>query len=385
MMKSDSLHFEDSPDVTRGSFKIALIRKNYTLYGGAENYLNLVADRLLAQGHEVHIFSANHTDKSSFQTHRVKAVKKPSLLSNISFALNARALLKKHFFDCILSFERTLYQDFYRAGDGCHREWLNRRRIIEPFLKKISFNLNPHHLMLLYLEKQCFLGSKAIIANSTMVKKDIIKHYAVPAEKIHLIYNGVDLQRFRPIGKEQKNLIKNSLDIKNNKVVLFVGADFKRKGLFTLLKAFSLLDIKDLKLIVAGKPAETRHLSMAKKLGIDRNVIFMGAVKEIERLYSIADVFVLPTVYDPFSNATLEAMASGIPAITTSCNGASELIENGVQGFAINNPLDAHAFAEKISIALQQSEQMGKQARIRAEDYSIEKAVNEIIKVISNK
>lgn len=382
-MKSDSLHFEDSPDVKRGSFKIALIRKNYTPYGGAENYLNLVSNRLLAQGHEVHIFSADHQDKSSFQTHRVKAIRKPSLLSNISFALNARALLKKYSFNCILSFERTLYQDIYRAGDGCHREWLNRRRIIEPFLKKLSFNLNPHHLMLLYLEKQCFLGSKAVIANSMMVKKDIIKHYAVPAEKIYIIYNGVDVQRFRPICKEQKDFIRNSLDIKNNKVILFAGADFKRKGLCTLLKAFSLLDMKDLKLIVAGKPAETQYLSMVKKLGIGKNVIFMGAVKEIEKLYSVADVFVLPTVYDPFSNATLEAMASGIPAITTRHNGASELIENGVEGFVVDNPLDAGVFAERISEALNRSEDMGNNARAKAEGFSIEKAINEIIAVIS--
>ena len=237
--------------------------------------------------------------------------------------------------------------------------------------------------MLFYLEKQCFLGSKAVIANSMMVKKDIIKHYAVPAEKIYIIYNGVDVQRFRPVGKEQKDLIRNSLDIKNNKVILFAGADFKRKGLFTLLKAFSLLDMKDLKLIVAGKPAGTQYLSMAKKLGIGRNVIFMGAVKEIERLYSVADVFVLPTVYDPFSNATLEAMASGIPVITTRHNGASELIENGVEGFVVDNPLDAGVFAGKISEVLNRTEDMGKSARAKAESFSIEKAINEIIDVIS--
>jgi UDP-glucose:(heptosyl)LPS alpha-1,3-glucosyltransferase len=164
---------------------------------------------------------------------------------------------------------------------------------------------------------------------------------------------------------------------------LFVGADFKRKGLDTLFKAFSLLDIRDTKLIIAGRPAKTCYVSMAKKLGIDKNVIFRGAEKEIEKLYSVADVFVLPTIYDPFSNATLEAMASGLPVITTAYNGASELIEDGIEGFVINNPLDADALAQKISTTLQQAEDMGKKARLRAEGHSVKKAVDKIIKVIS--
>ncbi len=368
------------------TLKIALIRKNYSPYGGAENYLNLVSNGLQARGHEVHIFSADRWSEKSYCIHRVRTIKKPSFLSNMLFALNLKNELKKNHFDCILSFERIFFQDIHRAGDGCHREWLNKRKTIEPFLKKLSFILNPHHLTLLYLEKQCFLGSKAIIANSKMVKKDIIKHYFIPEEKIHVIYNGIDLQRFHPMAKEQKTAIKNSFDIfgiKGNKVILFVGADFKRKGLTTLLKAFSLLDIKDVKLIIAGRPAKTQYLSMTKKLGIDKNVIFWGTEQEIEKLYSIADVFVLSTIYDPFSNATLEAMASGLPVVTTSYNGASELVENGVQGFVIDNPLDTRAFAEKISTALLQTEDMGKKARIKAESYSIEKAVDKIIKVIS--
>lgn len=299
------------------------------------------------------------------------------------FTLNLKNELKKNHFDCTLSFERAFFQDIYRAGDGCHREWLSKRETIEPFLKRLSFTLNPHHLTLLYLEKQCFLNSKTIIANSKMVKKDIMRHYPIPEEKIHVIYNGVDLQRFHPIGKEQKTAIKNSLGIRKNKVILFVGADFKRKGLTTLLKAFPLLDIKNVRLIIAGKLVKRLNLSMTKKLGINKNVIFWGAEQEIEKLYSIADVFVLPTIYDPFSNATLEAMASGLPVITTSYNGVSELIENGVQGFVIDNPLNTLVFAEKISTALLHAEDMGEKARIKAERYSIEKAVVKIIKVIS--
>lgn len=364
--------------------RIAFIRKNYRPYGGAENYLSLVSDGLRSQGHEVHIFSASDWQESPFQIHKVNAIKKPSFLSNMFFALNVKNELKKDSFDCILSFERTFFQDVYRAGDGCHREWLNRRKIAETFLKRLSFALNPHHLTLLYLEKRCFSGSKTIIANSMMVKNDIIKHYPAAQKKIRVIYNGVDLEKFHPAGKDRKTAIRNSFGLKEHKVILFVGADFKRKGTITLLKAFSLLDIKDAKLIIAGRPAKKCHISMAKKLGIDKNVIFHGAEKEIQKLYSIADVFVLPTIYDPFSNATLEAMASGLPVITTAYNGASELIKNGLEGFVIDNPLNADMFAQKISVTLQQAENMGKKARLRAESFPVKNAIDEIMKVISD-
>lgn len=378
--------------------KIALIRKNYTPYGGAENYLNLVSNRLLAQGYKIHIFSANIWQEHISYVHHIKTVKKPSFLSNMLFVLNVQRALKKEYFDCILSFERIPFQDIYpvrkktlnnfsnavyRAGDGCHREWLDRRRIIEPFFKKLSFSINPHHRTLLYLEKQCFLNSKKIIANSMMVKNDIIRHHNISGDKIHVIYNGVDLHRFKPVTAEQKNIEKKSLGIKENKAILFVGADFKRKGLDTLLKTVSLLDMDDIRLIVAGKNETPQYLRMMKKLGIDKKVTFRGPEREIERLYGISDVFVLPTLYDPFSNATLEAMASGVPVITTRHNGASELIENGIEGFVVDNPLDAVVFAGKISKALNQSEEMGKNARAKAEGFPIEKAVNEIIKTIT--
>jgi UDP-glucose:(heptosyl)LPS alpha-1,3-glucosyltransferase len=372
--------------------RIALIRKNYSPYGGAENYLKLVAKGLKTKGHDVHIFSASNWPEESGYVHRVRTIKKPSFLSNMLFALNVRDALRMEYFDCVFSFERIPFYPVgdsvpnrvYRAGDGCHREWLDKRKVMEPFLKKLSFTVNPHHLVLLYLEKKCFSGSKFIIANSIMVKRDIAKHYLIPDEKIKVIYNGVDLQRFQPVKKEKKTALKNFFRIQEDKVILFVGADLERKGLSTLLKAVSLLGMRERKVVVVGKKETAQYLLMAQKLGIDEDVIFWGTEQEIEKLYSIADVFVLPTIYDPFSNATLEAMASGLPVITTLYNGASELIENGVQGFVIDAPLDTSAFAEKISTALQQAEDMGKKARIKAEKYSIEKAVERNIEVILN-
>lgn len=363
--------------------KIALIRKNYTPYGGAENYLKQVAAGLSGKGHDIHILSAGDWADAAFHVHKIKTASSPSILSNIIFSINIKNFLKKDGFDSVVSFERTGCGDIYRAGDGCHKEWLNKRRECEPFYKKISFAFNPHHRLLLYLEKKTFENSKIIIANSKMVNNDIQRNYHTPAEKIHIIYNGVDLQRFHSADDDKKAAVKYSMGLQGMKVVLFVGADLDRKGLPVLLKAFSVMKDKDIKLLVAGKKAKSRHILLAKRLGIKEDVIFWGPEKDITKLYAAADIFVLPTIYDPFSNATIEAMASGLPVITTSNNGAAELIDNGVEGYVINDPADYELIAEKISSALSQNEEMGKKAREKAARYPIKDAVDKIVALIS--
>ena len=363
--------------------KIALIRKNYTPFGGAENYLIQVAKELAKMRHDIHILSAGQWEEAGFRLHKIKTISKPSLLSNLSFSMALDDVLSKESFDCILNFERTGHHSIYRAGDGCHREWLNIRKRHEPFCKAMSFFLNPHHRALLYLEKKTFENSKIIIANSNMVKNDIIRNYSTPSKKIHVIYNGVDIEKFQPADDEKKAAVKYSMGLQRMKVVLFVGADLDRKGLPVLLKAFSVMKDKGVKLLVAGKKAKCRHISSAKRLGIQKDVVFWGPEKDIAKLYTAADIFVLPTIYDPFSNATIEAMASGLPVITTSSNGASELIDNGVEGYVINNPADHKLIAEKISSALSQNQEMGKKAREKAARYPIKDAVDKIVALIS--
>jgi UDP-glucose:(heptosyl)LPS alpha-1,3-glucosyltransferase len=199
-----------------------------------------------------------------------------------------------------------------------------------------------------------------------------------------VIYNGVDTVRFKPAGNEQKKALKSSYQIKEDNVVLFIGADFKRKGVSFLLKSFSLLDVNSARLIIAGRPASTKYISMAKALGIDKKVTFWGTENDVGNLYAVSDIFVLPTIYDPFSNATLEAMASGLPVITTQHNGASEIIADGVHGFIVD-PQDTKLLAKRITSALANYEKMGTRARAKAEEYPIDNAVNSIVELISGK
>ena len=339
--------------------KIALIRKCYTDFGGAERYTAALAEHLLKSGHEVHVFAnewkigKKETASSLIVFHRVPMLKGLSVLEALSFAINSRRMLKREWFDIIHSFERTIYQDIYRAGDGCHREWLKQRTKIDPWYKLISNRLNPLHLSLLWIEKKIFEHGnyKIIIANSKRGKDEIIEHYGVPSKKIKVIYNAVDTNRFNLNNPAEIRMkVRNSLGISaRDRVLLFVGSGFKRKGLAATIKSLAKLK-SGIKLIVIGKDRVGPYRSIVKRMGIEKHVNFVGPVTDVERYYCAADLFIFPTIYEPFSNVCLEAMASGLPVITSRINGASEVLEEGKNGYIIENPIDPVEIGKKIQM-----------------------------------
>ncbi len=310
-----------------------------------------------------------------------------SFLSALTFNINTGVRVKgqgTRFYDCVISFERTTCQDIYRAGDGCHAEWLAIRSETEPFYKHLSFKINPLHIYLLSLEKRLFRNTPLIIANSRMVKEQIIKHYAVPEEKIKIIYNGVDLARFSPQNKDNRrcDIRKNLAITEDTKVLLFVGSGFERKGLKPLIESVAFMKNKDIKALIIGKGDNKKYRDMAKAYRVSDKIIFLGIQKNIEDFYAASDLFILPTRYDPFSNATLEAMASGLPAITTKNNGAAELIENDKEGFVMERIDDTEELAGKIIKSLDRTVMMSEYARKKAMAFPIEHAAAEFADII---
>jgi len=365
--------------------KLFFIKKRFSLHGGAENYMKTLVNQL-KRDYEITILSTHWEPADGIYFNHIPSSQFTSFLSLATFNRNVCKAVKNNTPDCTISFERTLCQDIYRAGEGCHAEWLAIRSKLEPFYKKISFKINPLHLWLLNMERRLFSDTPCIIANSNMVKANIIKHYAVQAEKIHLLHNGINLDRFTPDNKVKwRKHVRNNLALRQDaNLVLFVGSGFRRKGLQVLLEAVPLIKDKEIQVLVIGKGPVHKFKALAVRCGIADRIIFMGPQKEIEKYYSAADLFVLPTLYDPFSNATLEAMASGIPVITTRNNGAAELIENGKEGFVVNDMFDAQELATHMTAALSGADHMGEDARRKAGEFSIEKTAGAFAEIIDN-
>jgi len=368
--------------------RLAFVKKRFSLHGGAEQYLRTLLGELKKDGHELHVFANRWADDAGFTFHKVGILPLSSFLSVISFSKNSAHMLRHRQFDCIISFERTEYQDIYRAGDGCHRAWLAIRRDAESLYKRLSFGINPMHRYTLALEKKIFAETPLIVVNSVMVKRQIERYYGTPESKIIVAYNGVDLKLFsRHNRAKQRAGVRNTLGIGEiDKVILFVGSGFRRKGLETLICALpevkQALQGERLVTLVVGKGASDEYWQRAKRLDVQENVSFLGPQAGIERFYAAADLFVLPTLYDPFSNACLEAMASGLPVVTTRNNGAAEIIEEGMEGFVTDSVTDPSELARKIVLALTDAENMGMRARSKAEQLSIDRAAGELIDVI---
>jgi UDP-glucose:(heptosyl)LPS alpha-1,3-glucosyltransferase len=364
--------------------KIAVIRKKYIFHGGAESFSQKLVTRLADAGHEVHIYAITWEgapQSGNIYSHRVPAITFNSTLRDLSFALSACRLLKKEKFDIVQSHDKTLCQDIYRAGDGCHIEWLRQRWKRTGLRGKLSIAFNPYHRMILLIERMIFNGHRfrKVIAISELVKRNILEHYHVDEKDIEVVYNGVDLDRFSPLNRDicRKEIRKRYSIPDDGFLVLFVGSGFERKGVRFLLKAAELV-ASPLTVLIAGKGPERKYRHLVKR----QNVIFCGPQKEIHKYYSASDIFVFPAIYEPFGNVHLEALASGLPVITTSLSGAAEIIRDGVHGFVITLPEDCAAIAEKIRFLMdnpKKKETMGTNARKLAEEFSFERYTERIL------
>jgi len=269
--------------------KIALIRKEYTLtWGGAESYVVHLSRLLAGRGHEVHVF-ANSWDlpaEPRITFHKVPVISWYSPLKNLSFALNVRWLLKGAQFDIVHGFSQVFRQDVYRAGDGLHRFNLEVRS--SSGLTRTLTRFNPRHFIILSIEKQIFKPDHYgyIIANSGLCKQQILRYYNVPEDRVEVIYNGVDVNRFNPgVRSRYRAAVRTKLSLSDDtRVMLFVSRNYKRKGLEQLIRSVSLIkkNRDRIKLVVVGRETSRPYRRLAAGLGVADRVIFIDETPAVE-------------------------------------------------------------------------------------------------------
>ncbi len=357
--------------------KIALIRANVHRRGGVERYVLSLANDLSRRGHEVHVFARNWEDLlPTVICHPVPRIGGLSSLKVLSFAWGVRRALRGESFDIVHGFDRTLVQDIYRAGEGCHRQWL---RVSGQYLGPLRGwlrRLNPLHFLHLFIERRIFGGCRKIVAISRRGQEEILNLYKVPPEDVILIYNGVDGQEFSPPqGEDEKASLRRSLGISpHDLVLLFVGTGFFRKGFSALLAALRALQRErpEIKLLVAGRGGRGYN-GTVRRLGLKGAVLFLGDTVRTADLYRAADLFVLPTLYEPFGTACLEALASGLPVIVSAMSGASEILTDSVDGLILEDPNDPEAIAAKVQLLFDPEvrRKMGTAARRLSENFSV--------------
>jgi len=321
--------------------------------GGAERYLVDLCTRMVDEGFEVHVYTRHwDEDDPRIHFHNVRTIPFPKSLQLFSFAMRATKEMKHGNYDITLGVGNTLKADILQPHGGVHWAWFWRslRLYDNPFLWTIKFLgrvLSPRQWVSGWIEDSPYRSKNLykIIAISDMVKKDIIRWYGVSEDLITVIYNGVDIERFHPRNRQYREEIRKRYGIGEELIILFVSNNFRMKGLGYLIKALAKIKKEDhppFKLLILGKDRQNPYLRLAKKIGLSGEVIFVGSTNEPEKYYGAADLLVHPTFYDACSLTVLEALASGLPVITSSSNGASGILRQREDGWLIQKPTDVN-------------------------------------------
>lgn len=371
--------------------KIALVIHNYSeTKGGVERYTANLARGLVQAGHEVHVFCHNlETTDEQIRFHMVPTIGFYTPFRVLSFAANSARMLQEEEFDIIHGLGRTYYQDIYRCGSGCHWKYLERTHdSMKTLWGRIIQAINPRNRAIINLEKRTFSPGayKKIICISRCVKDEIQKYYHVPDQDIEIIYNVVDSDTFTPENKVQyRKPLRKELSIdENDLVVLWVGTGFRRKGLKYAIEAIGLLpQHMPIKFLIIGRDNTRPYRHQARKLHIQNRIMFLGARDNVERYYAASDIFLLPTLHEPFGTVCLEAAATGLPVIVSQGAGAAEVFTNAVDAFILDNPRDASLIAQKISFLADPvwRENMGKATRATAVKYSFKHNLEQVLKL----
>ena len=344
---------------------IGLVRRGYSATGGAEAYLLRLASGLRSRGCKVTLYTTAEwpVDRWAFgDLVRLNATQP------LEFARAFQQLRKPG--QLVLSLDRVPGCEVFRAGDGVHGAWLQRRAEFESRWKSWLRIFNPKHSALLALERQVLASVRLVIANSKMVAEEIVRFHNFPESKIRIVPNGIG----EAIPRISRAEARRRLEIPDDAFcALFVGTGWERKGLRFAIEAVETLS-GDTLLLIAGRGNTKRYRSPRAK--------FLGLVKDLPALYGAADVFILPTIYDPFSNACLEAVAAGLPVVTTSANGFSEILTPGVHGDVVQ-PGDITGLAA--ALEFWKSRDPAKTAAdciLLAKDYSIDRNVEATLRVL---
>ncbi len=363
--------------------KIALISRIFDPErGGLERFHVNLADMLVRKGADVTVFAEKWGDPSPLFVNRVMVKSNGNILApnSVRFANAVRKVISPENFDCTIANTPYYPCDIHRAGGGIHKFWYKMRGDAWGGLYKLAA-WQPRNRYALSLEKNVYDPDKVgfQIANSRLVKNQMVRHYSFPENRIAVVYNGIDFDMFDIAWCERnKKRLRQEMNFSDKDfVILFPSNNFKRKGISVLLEAVRRADIGGNAIVLAMGQDRL-------KAGGDAQVRFAGYQKNVLPYYAVSDCLILPTVYEPCSNVVLEAMACGIVSVTSPTNGASEFITHGKNGFVLaswNGVDHLKTIIEQLYSDRNSLKEMGQQAFEAVKEYTLEKNVHHVMQL----
>jgi UDP-glucose:(heptosyl)LPS alpha-1,3-glucosyltransferase len=361
--------------------KIAVVIPKYGLIGGAEAFAYQVTECLAKRENlKIHVFANQwESGKTSITFHKVPIIPFPRFIRPISFAYFAHKRIKTEGYCLIHSHDLIFHMDLLTLHGIPHSTWVKevRRKQLGLFDKSLA-----------WLERKGLTGNcPLVMAVSTLVKEELLKLYEIPESRILVIHPGISVDRFSVLDPERsRRQIRQRYGLSSKDVVvLFVGMNFEIKRLHLVIRGLAELVRKDsrscrVKLLIAGKGNINKYLNLARDLGIANRVTFVGVTHEVEKYYMASDIFVMPSRFDTFGLAVVEAMMAELPVIITQRVGARDLIDSGVQGFVLSKDPSPGDLAEKLAVLMEKENRvkMGKKAQEVALQYTWDRTADQV-------
>jgi UDP-glucose:(heptosyl)LPS alpha-1,3-glucosyltransferase len=351
---------------------VALIMERVeTWRGGAETSTMLFARHLSSMDCRVTILT--NSDAQSLPGIQIVPMGAGGSLRSLrtsQFSRRAAKYVAENPFDVVHAITPCVVADVYQPRGGTLPETLERNRAIRSAsasrgLKRVGQRFNLKYRALENLERNllCREPRPWAIAISQYVADQLVRHYGFPSSRIRVIFNGVDPDLSSSSERaEHRVKLRRQLGLTHDdQIALCVAHNFKLKGVARLIDAMNLLQgstadgtsgqrgRKHLYAVVVGRDNLTPYVRQAQRLGVENRVLFSGPTRRIDAFFHAADFLVHPTYYDPASRVVLEAMAAGLPVITTRFNGAAEKITTGREGFVIDSPADLDGLVQAMA------------------------------------
>ena len=325
--------------------------------GGAETYIGDLARRLARDGHAVHLYACRWDAAAlppATHFHRLDVPTGPRFLRPWRFAEACAKALRGANHDATVGFDKTWGQDVLYPQGGLHaasaaHNLLKFPTRVERAVAAAGKWLDPAAWSFARLERRQYLGPNRplVVVNSRMVRGHFERFHGVPPETVRVVHSAIDPLRFAADDRlKRRQTERDRWAVAPDVTVgLFVAMNYRLKGLAPLIRSLPLVPReKPFTLAVVGHPKDGKYRRLSERLGVADRVKFLGHRNDPKDAYFAADFLVHPTFYDPCSLVALEALACGLPVVTTRYNGASELL-SPADGVVIDDPHDAPALA----------------------------------------
>lgn len=321
--------------------------------GGVERIVFECARFLAGQGHQVTVFASDwETDPSQpIRYSPVVHPRWPGFCRGAAYYRACTEALRTSEFDILNTHGCVCPLGGVHWVQSLHRAWLERSKQFRPPFSagRLKQRLNPLHPVLLNLESRhfCERNYQRVIATTEDVKADLKHFYGVPSEDVVVIPNGFSPSEFNPVRRsERRDRIRASLGLNPDHIaLLFVANELERKGYDTILDAMRVLNRPELRLLHVGRPKARHVLKRAESFGVASQVLACGPTDDVAGFHAAADIFVLPTQYEAFCLAILEALGSGLPVVSTQVPGARDAVRPGLNGALMGDPRSGEELA----------------------------------------